>query len=88
MSTNIADVFIYDAVRTPTGAHGGGLSQIRPDDLAAGVIESLLKRNPNFDPARISEVILGNANGGGEGNRYVARMFFFQAEDGIRDNER
>ena len=74
MSTNIADVFIYDAVRTPTGAHGGGLSQIRPDDLAAGVIESLLKRNPNFDPARISEVILGNANGAGEENRNVARM--------------
>ena len=74
MSTNIADVFIYDAVRTPTGAHGGGLAEIRPDDLAAGVIESLLRRNPNFDPARISEVILGNANGAGEENRNVARM--------------
>lgn len=74
MTSTIEDVFIYDAVRTPTGAHGGGLSSIRPDDLAAGVIKSLLSRVPNFDPVRISEVILGNANGAGEENRNVARM--------------
>lgn len=74
MTSNVADVFIYDAVRTPTGAYGGGLAEIRPDDLAAGVIESLLMRSPSFDPARISEVILGNANGAGEENRNVARM--------------
>jgi len=74
MPTNIEEVFIYDAVRTPTGAYGGGLSSIRPDDLAAGVIKSLLSRVPNFDPIRISEVILGNANGAGEENRNVARM--------------
>lgn len=74
MTPTIEDVFIYDAVRTPTGAYGGGLSSIRPDDLAAGVIKSLLSRVPNFDPVRISEVILGNANGAGEENRNVARM--------------
>ncbi|MSY49076.1 MAG: acetyl-CoA C-acyltransferase [Actinobacteria bacterium] len=68
------EVFIYDAVRTPTGAYGGGLAGIRPDDLAAGVIRSLLMRTPGFDPAQISEVILGNANGAGEENRNVARM--------------
>jgi len=74
MTSTIEEVFIYDAVRTPTGAYGGGLADIRPDDLAAGVIKSLLMRTPNFDPARISEVILGNANGAGEENRNVARM--------------
>jgi acetyl-CoA acyltransferase len=74
MNSNVADVFIYDAVRTPTGAYGGGLSEVRPDDLAAGVIDSLLSRNPKFDPAKISEIILGNANGAGEENRNVARM--------------
>jgi len=74
MISNIEEVFIYDAVRTPTGAYGGGLADIRPDDLAAGAIESLLLRNPKFDSGRISEVILGNANGAGEENRNVARM--------------
>ena len=74
MTSTIEEVFIYDAVRTPTGAYGGGLAGIRPDDLAAGVIKSLLSRVPNFDPIRISEVILGNANGAGEENRNVARM--------------
>lgn len=74
MTSTIEEVFIYDAVRTPTGAYGGGLSSIRPDDLAAGVIKSLLSRVPNFDSVRISEVILGNANGAGEENRNVARM--------------
>ena len=61
MTSTIEEVFIYDAVRTPTGAYGGGLAGIRPDDLAAGVIRSLLMRTPGFDPAQISEVILGNA---------------------------
>jgi acetyl-CoA acetyltransferase family protein len=74
MISNIEEVFIYDAVRTPTGAYGGGLADIRPDDLAAGAIESLLLRNPKIDSGRISEVILGNANGAGEENRNVARM--------------
>ena len=74
MISNIEEVFVYDAVRTPTGAYGGGLADIRPDDLAAGAIESLLLRNPKFDSGRISEVILGNANGAGEENRNVARM--------------
>ena len=74
MTSTIEEVFIYDAVRTPTGAYGGGLAGIRPDDLAAGVIRSLLMRTPGFDPAQISEVILGNANGAGEENRNVARM--------------
>jgi acetyl-CoA acetyltransferase len=48
MTSKVADVFIYDAVRTPTGAYGGGLAEIRPDDLAAGVIKSLLLRNQKF----------------------------------------
>lgn len=69
-----AEVFVYDAVRTPFGKYGGGLSAVRPDDLAATVVQSILERSPGLDPGRLDEVILGNANGAGEDNRNVARM--------------
>lgn len=66
--------YIYDAVRTPFGRFGGALAGIRPDDLAAQVIQASVSRAPELDPGRIDEVILGNANGAGEENRNVARM--------------
>lgn len=68
--------FVYDAVRTPFGRFAGALAGVRPDDLAATVLRSLLQRTPALtaDPALIDEVILGNANGAGEENRNVARM--------------
>ena len=66
--------FLYDAVRTPFGRYGGALAGVRPDDLAAGVLRSIVARHPDLDPACIDEVVLGNANGAGEDNRNVARM--------------
>ena len=66
--------FIYDAVRTPFGRFGKALAGTRPDDLGAHIISAVLERNPDLDPARIDEVIFGNANGAGEENRNVARM--------------
>ncbi|SHG00585.1 acetyl-CoA C-acyltransferase [Ornithinibacillus halophilus] len=68
------EVVIVDAVRTPIGRYKGALKSIRPDDLAAIVIEALLKRNENLPPEEIEEVVLGNANQAGEDNRNVARM--------------
>ncbi|MFJ6117727.1 thiolase family protein [Streptomyces sp. NPDC092129] len=68
------DVYVVDAVRTPFGRYGGALSGVRPDDLAAGVLRALLDRSPALDPARIDDVLFGNANGAGEENRDVARM--------------
>ncbi|MFF3513542.1 thiolase family protein [Streptomyces sp. NPDC002573] len=68
------DVYVVDAVRTPVGRYGGALSGVRPDDLAAGVVRALVDRSPGLDPARIDDVLLGNANGAGEENRDVARM--------------
>jgi acetyl-CoA acetyltransferase family protein len=68
------DVFVYDAVRTPFGRYGGALAGVRPDDLAAHVVRALVERAPGLDPARVDEVVLGNANGAGEDNRNVARM--------------
>lgn len=67
-------VYVIDIVRTPVGKFGGTLAAIRPDDLAAHVILSLLQRNPKIDPSAIDEVILGAANQAGEDNRNVARM--------------
>jgi len=47
---------------------------VRPDDLAAHVVKTLLERSPDLDPAMIDDVLMGNANGAGEENRNVARM--------------
>jgi acetyl-CoA C-acetyltransferase len=66
--------YIIDAVRTPIGRYGGRLSSIRPDDLLAHVIQTLLKRNESIDPNAIEDVIAGAANQAGEDNRDVARM--------------
>ena len=70
----MSEVFVYDAIRTPFGRYAGALAGSRPDDLAALVLRSLLERSPDLDPARVGEVVLGNANGAGEDNRNVARM--------------
>ncbi|MET4583641.1 acetyl-CoA acetyltransferase family protein [Conyzicola nivalis] len=66
--------FVFDAVRTPFGRHGRSLAGVRPDDLAAHSLRSLLDRHPDLDPALIDDVILGDANQAGEDNRDVARM--------------
>ncbi|MDQ1006801.1 acetyl-CoA acetyltransferase family protein [Streptomyces sp. V4I23] len=71
---SIRDVYIVDAVRTPIGRFGGALSSVRPDDLAAHVVKALVDRTPELDPARIDDVVFGDANGAGEDNRDVARM--------------
>lgn len=68
------EVFIIDATRTPVGKYGGSLSTVRPDDLLAHVIKSLIARNPTIDVNEIEDVIAGCANQAGEDNRDVARM--------------
>ena len=66
--------YLLDAVRTPFGRYGGGLANVRPDDLAAHVVRTLLDRTPGLDPERIDDVLFGDANQAGEDNRNVARM--------------
>ena len=65
--------YIYDAVRTPFGRAGGALAGVRPDDLAATVMRGIVDR-AGLDPARIGDVIFGDANQAGEDNRNVARF--------------
>src|SRR3954451_21531431 len=69
----IREVFVIDAVRTPIGRYAGGLATVRPDDLAAHVIEALVRRVPALLP-RLDQVIFGATNQAGEDNRNVARM--------------
>src|SRR6516162_4488997 len=72
--TELRDVFLCDAVRTPIGRYGGALAHVRTDDLAAVPIKALLKRHPDIDWSALDEVVLGCANQAGEDNRNVARM--------------
>jgi len=69
----VSEAFITAAVRTPIGRAGGALADLRPDDLAAAAIRSLIQRG-RIPPERIDDVILGCANQAGEDNRNVARM--------------
>ena len=68
------EAFIVDAVRTPLGRIGGALAGVRPDDLLAGAVRSIVERSPSLDPGSIDEVYAGDANGAGEDNRNVGRM--------------
>jgi acetyl-CoA acetyltransferase family protein len=69
----MTDAYVFDAIRTPFGRYGGALAGVRPDDLGAHVVRAILERT-QLDPARIDDVMFGNANGAGEDNRDVARM--------------
>src|SRR5690606_24016044 len=66
--------YIIDGIRTPIGSYQGTLSAVRTDDLAALVIEEIVKRNPNIPQEAYNDVIMGCANQAGEDNRNVARM--------------
>ncbi|MCJ8166834.1 acetyl-CoA C-acyltransferase [Pontibacter sp. E15-1] len=66
--------YIVDILRTPVGKFGGALSAVRPDDMAAHVLQAIIARNPSLDPTLIEDVVLGAANQAGEDNRNVARM--------------
>ncbi len=67
-------VYVVDTVRTPIGKYGGTLSSVRPDDLLAHIIKSLVHRNSSIDVNAIEDIIAGAANQAGEDNRNVARM--------------
>jgi acetyl-CoA acetyltransferase family protein len=70
----VSTAYVLDAVRSPFGRFGGGLSHVRPDDLAAHVVRAVLDRAPDLEPAAVDDVLFGDANQAGEDNRNVARM--------------
>jgi len=66
------DAVIVDAVRTPVGKRGGGLSGVHPVDLSAHVLEALAQRT-SLDPALVEDVIWGCVSQTGEQAVNVAR---------------
>jgi len=72
-SGSVTEAWIVGAVRTPIGRHGGALSPVRPDDLAALTLEALMERT-GVAPEEVEDVYMGCANQAGEDNRNVARM--------------
>ncbi len=63
------EAFIVDAVRSPVGRRGGGLSAVHPADLGAHSIRSLIERT-GVDPAAVDDVVFGcvDAVGGQAGD--------------------
>jgi acetyl-CoA C-acetyltransferase len=56
----VPEAVIVDAVRTPIGrAFKGSLAELRPDEQAANILDSLLERNPDVDPASVEDVVMG-----------------------------
>src|SRR3954464_1740082 len=54
------EAVIVDTIRTPIGrAFKGSLSQLRPDEMGAYVVDRLLERNPEVDPALIEDLFCG-----------------------------
>ncbi|WP_128547906.1 acetyl-CoA C-acyltransferase [Larkinella soli] len=68
------DAYIVAGYRTAVGkAPRGGFRFTRPDDMAAEVIKHLLGQLPNFDPARVDDLIVGNAVPEAEQGMQIAR---------------
>ncbi len=68
----MAEAYIVEAVRTPVGRRGGGLSQVHPADLGAHSIKALVKR-AGVDPAAIEDVVFGNVDSIGPQAGDIAR---------------
>lgn len=63
MNLNPNDAVIVDAVRTPMAkARNGAFRHVRADQLSGLLIDGLLDRNPNVDPAMVEDVIWGCVN--------------------------
>ena len=78
MSTSPTDVVVVDAVRTPIGRRGGGLSTCHPADLLATVLSTLVERT-GVDPARVGQVVGGCVTQVGEQSFNVARTAWLTA---------
>ena len=74
----MTQAYIVDAVRTPVGRRGGGLSQVHPADLGAHVLKAIVDRN-DFDPAAVEDVIFGCVDAIGPQAGDIARTAWLAA---------
>ena len=84
MSKQIQDAYIVAATRLPVGKRKGLLGQVRPDDMLAHAIRSVMAQAPGLDPARVEDVIVGCAMPEAEQGMNVARIGALLA--GLPDN--
>src|SRR5213592_4313158 len=54
----MGEAYLVEAVRSPVGRRGGGLSQVHPADLGAAVLTALVERS-GIDPAAVDDVVFG-----------------------------
>jgi acetyl-CoA C-acetyltransferase len=75
------EAVIVDAIRTPIGrAFKGSLTQVRPDDMTAFVVDQLLERNPDVDPASVEDLICGCGMTQGEQAYNIGRIAVLLSE--------
>src|SRR5580698_4924612 len=66
------DAYMYTGKRSPFGRHAGALAKMRPDDMLASIIATVVAQS-GFAPDKIEDVVVGCGNQGGEDSRCVAR---------------
>ena len=71
----MAEAFVYDHIRTPRGKGkaAGALHEVKPVDLAVGLLDEMRKRNPNLDTERVDDVVLGVVSPIGEQGGDIAK---------------
>ena len=74
MSKQIQEAYIVAATRLPVAKKGGMFRNVRPDDMLAHAIKSVVAQVPGIDPARIGDVIVGCAMPEAEQGMNVARI--------------
>jgi acetyl-CoA C-acetyltransferase len=74
----MAEAYIVDAVRSPVGRRGGGLSQVHPADLGAHSLKALVERT-GIDPAAVEDVVFGNVDSIGGQAGDIARTCWLAA---------
>ena len=74
----MSEAYIVEAVRTPVGRRGGGLSAVHPADLGAHVLKELMDRS-GVDPAAVEDVVLGCLDAVGPQAGDIARTCWLAA---------
>ena len=74
MNKQIQDAYIVAVTRTPVAKRKGMYRNVRPDDLLAHVLKSVMAQAPGLDPALIGDVIVGCAMPEAEQGMNVARI--------------
>jgi acetyl-CoA C-acetyltransferase len=72
------EAYIVDAIRTPVGKRGGGLSSVHPADLGAHILKAIVERN-DLDPLAVDDVFFGCVDALGPQAGDIARTCWLAA---------